>query len=625
LAKKDEISSTEKLLGLIRQKNDEDPKPSDVTASDDPRETQQDFLSNVVPFRKKVTVGVDIGYYAVKLSMINQVSEKKQELLDFITIPYESGMSSTHPKFPQFLKAALKNFCGRKRKISIWTSISSAKVETRNLKIPKVSKKQIDNAAYWTFKKDVSFNDDEMLFDYEVIGDVVEDGINKIELMAYIAPKQEIAQQKNLFEKIGYPLSGISIVPFALQNLFRANAVPTMGKDICSLFIGRDWSRIVIYSNGNLVLSRGIKAGIRSMIEAIAQAISKSQTDSVNETAKPSESSIFGISDETYILDIEQARNIFKEHISGTPVLQFGESGQVLQEHDIFGMIQPALERLVKQVERTLAHYYLHFNRERISTIYVSGQMSVYQRLFDFMQEQLDIPIDTINPFSPKLNYLGIAVIPDSPSDKEEFAPAIGLGLSNNLLTPNFIYTYKDKQLTKSSKKINRWIFAGVLSFLIICFGLYFFSNSFIEQKQTELSRLQQELNKFRPLVEKNTILSLATQTKNKRNAMEALGNKYTGIAVINEISAITPDEIRLLNIRADLGQSMATGGKNKQTLQVEGIVMGNRLTFESTLAGYIVTLKGSPMFRSPSIENKSFKYIENKEVLLFTAKLDLV
>jgi cell division ATPase FtsA len=398
-----------------------------------------------------------------------------------------------------------------------------------------------------------------------------------------------------------------------------------MGQDICSLFIGRDWSRIVIYSNGNLVLSRGIKAGIRSMIEAIAQAISKSQTDAANESIKPSESSIFGISDESYILDVEQARSIFKEHIAGTPVLQFGESGQVLQEHDIFGMIQPALERLVKQVERTLAHYYLHFNRERISTIYVSGQMSVYQRLFDYMNEQLDIPVDTINPFSPKLSYLGIAAIPESPSEKEEFAPAIGLALSNNSFTPNFIYTYKDKKLAEDTKKNNRWIFAGVVSFLIICFGLYFFTNSFIDQKRMELSRLQQELDKFKPLVEKNTILNLASETKIKRNKIEDLGNKYMGIAVINEISAITPDEIRLLNIRADLGRNMTEKGKNRQTLQVEGIVMGDRLTFESTLAGYIVTLKGSPMFGSPSIENKSFKYLDNKEVLLFTAKLDLV
>lgn len=626
MAKKDDISSTEKLLDLIRQKNGQEQDPPDLPPSEPVAETQEDFLSSVVPLRKKVTVGVDIGYYELKLCMINQVSEKKQELLDFISIPYDEGITPDSPKFPKFLNASLKNFCGRNRKVAIWTAISSAKVETRNLKIPKVSKKQIDNAAYWTLKKDVAFSDEEMIFDYEILGDVVEDGINKIELMAYIAPRQEVAQQKNLFDKIGYPLTGVSIIPFALQNLFRTNIVPAMSKDICSLFVGRDWSRIVIYSNGNLVLSRGIKAGIRSMIEAIAQAITQRQTDNRNEGIKPSESSIFGISDETYILDIDQARTIFLEHLSGTPVIQFGESGQVLQENDIFGMIQPALERLIKQVERTLAHYYLHFNRERVSRIYISGQMSLYQRLFNYMQEQLDIPIDTINPFSARLNYLGIAAIPDSRSNKEAFAPAIGLALANNVVTPNFIYTYKDKQLTEGTKKTNRAIFAGVLFFLIVCFGLYFVSNSFIDQKQMELASLQQEVNRFKPLVSKKLILSLASQTKDKRNALRSLGEKYKGMAAINEISAITPKEIRLLNIKAELGQRTgAVGPKNKQTLEVEGIVMGDRLTFEATLAGFIVSLKGSPMFDAPSIENKSFKYLDNKEVLLFTAKLELV
>jgi Tfp pilus assembly PilM family ATPase len=625
LAKKDEISSTEKLLGLIRQKNDKEKPPADLSDSETLKETQQGFLANVVPLRKKVTIGVDIGYYELRLCMINQVSDKKQELLDFITIPYEDGISAKSPKFPQFLKSALKNFCGRKRKIVMWSSISSAKVETRNLKIPKVSKKQIDNAAYWTLKKDISFNDDEMLFDYEILGDVVEYGINKIELMAYVAPRQEIAQLKNLFEKIGYPLSGISIIPFALQNLFRAGIVPTQGKDVCSLFIGRDWSRIVIYSNGNLVLSRGIKAGIRSMIEAIAQSISKRQTNFGNESAKPSESSIFGINDETYILDMEQARNIFLEHISGAAVLQFGDTGQILQEHNIFGMIQPALERLVKQVERTLSHYYLHFNRERISRIFVSGQMSEYRRLFDYMHEQLDIPIDTINPFSTKLNYLGIAAIPESPSDKEEYAPAIGLALSNNVLTPNFIYTFKDKQLAVGLKKTNFAIFAGALFFLIVCLGLYAISNSFIQQKQAELARLEQEIDTFKPLVSKNLILNLASRTKDKRSTLKTLGNKYSGLAVINEISALTPEEIRLLTIQADFGKDLKKGSENKNTLKVEGIVTGDRLTFESRLAAYIVALRGSPMFRSPSIENKAFKYLENKEVMVFTARLDLV
>ena len=74
------------------------------------------------------------------------------------------------------------------------------------------------------------------------------------------------------------------------------------------------------------------------------------------------------------------------------------------------------------------------------------------------------------------------------------------------------------------------------------------------------------------------------------------------------------------------MGQKKQTDGEQpKQQLEMEGVVIGNRLTFESILAGYIVKLKDSPLFETPSIENKSFKYLDKKEVLVFSAKLDLV
>jgi len=627
LGKQDEISSTEKLLGLIRQKENSKDLPKDP----EPTETfqkspQQSILSNVVPMRKRAGIGIDIGYHELKLAMVNQASDKRQELIDFVSIPYEDDITPNSTKFPLFLRNTLKDFCGKNKKGSLWNAISSAKVETRNLKIPKVSKKQIDNATFWTLKKDLSFNEDEMVFDYEIIGDVVEDGINKIEVMAYIAPRQDIAQQKNLFEKIGFPLTGISIIPFALQNLFRTDVVDTLGKDICSLFIGRDWSRIVIYSNGNLVLSRGIKAGIRSMIEAVAQEISKSKMDMDQASVQPSESSIFGIEEKGYILDIDEARKIFYDHISNVEPIRLEETGQIFKEHDVFGMIQPALERLVKQVERTLSHYYLHFNKERISKVYVSGQMSVYERLYVFMKEQLDIPIDTMNPFSAKLNYLGISTIPETLSEKEAFAPAIGMALSNNTLTPNFIYTYKDKQIADSARKVNQSILVSILLFLAVCFGLFLWGNNLIDQKKLERAKLQTEVESFKPLVNKNLIIDLASKTQYKRKTIKELGDRYKGIAVINAISSITPPEIRLLSISVSMGKkSLATGKQSQQQLEVEGVVIGDHLTFESTLAGYIVKLKGSPLFGTPSIENKSFKYLDHKEVLLFTAKLDLV
>jgi hypothetical protein len=57
----------------------------------------------------------------------------------------------------------------------------------------------------------------------------------------------------------------------------------------------------------------------------------------------------------------------------------------------------------------------------------------------------------------------------------------------------------------------------------------------------------------------------------------------------------------------------------------VEGIITGNRLSFESTLAGYIVKIGSSPLFNAPSVESKSFKFYDNQEVLQFRAMLNLV
>jgi hypothetical protein len=95
---------------------------------------------------------------------------------------------------------------------------------------------------------------------------------------------------------------------------------------------------------------------------------------------------------------------------------------------------------------------------------------------------------------------------------------------------------------------------------------------------------------------------------------------------VINEISSITPAEIRLLSIKADMGNKPGDNEKQpRQQLEMEGVVMGNRLTFDSILAGYIVKLKSSPMFQTPSVEDKDYKFLDNQEVLTFKAKLDLV
>jgi hypothetical protein len=61
------------------------------------------------------------------------------------------------------------------------------------------------------------------------------------------------------------------------------------------------------------------------------------------------------------------------------------------------------------------------------------------------------------------------------------------------------------------------------------------------------------------------------------------------------------------------------------KVLILEGIVQGDRLTLESTLAGYLMELRNSPLFDQPDISTKSLEYSGNNQVLRFKAQLNLV
>jgi hypothetical protein len=88
----------------------------------------------------------------------------------------------------------------------------------------------------------------------------------------------------------------------------------------------------------------------------------------------------------------------------------------------------------------------------------------------------------------------------------------------------------------------------------------------------------------------------------------------------------LTPPNVRLLSLTAQLGDdpAMKKSAKNRG-LVLSGVVRGDRMTLESTLAGYLMELKNSPLFDKPTISKKSFEHYEGVEVLKFTAQLKLV
>lgn len=631
MARHDEISSTEKLLDLIRGKGD--------TATDStyvaPRQPTKGGLKNSIiqsfPLKKRIVVGVDIGGEELKMVKVSQAMDKSLEMLDYSSQPFDSDMSKDSPQFSSFLKSALNDFCGDIKNVEIWSAISSANVTTRYLRIPHVPKKQVANAVYWTFKKEVSFNENKEIFDFEVLGEIAEDGDEKIEVMSYAAPKREISRLKHIFSKSGYPLTGISIVPFALQNLVRSQWIETDGENTCTLFIGSDWSRIAIFSKGNLVLSRDIKAGIKSMIASISEKTDNSLPEKSVVTDDSDGTTGGLILDETTQIDEEQAQRLFFTITHDSLTLTDVQSGLKYKADDIFKMILPALERVIRQVERTIKHFSLNFKDGGVTKIFISGEISGNRRIVDYIGDQLSLNVDTIDLFTSNPFLSSDISGPDSELERGSFVPAIGMALSNNATTPNFIFTHEEKEKHAKFLLVNRSFIAAFLLLITICVGVSFWQSNILDRKKATLSHLQQQLEQHSPILDQNLIIKMVTKVQRKTDTLDAISKRYLGVAVISEISELTPSNISLFSVTAEFGRPFAFNQEKKEIkdqnrmLNIEGVIFGDRMKLETSLADYIVKLKSSPIFDKPVIKKRSFELFEDKEVLKFTVQLDLM
>jgi hypothetical protein len=301
-------------------------------------------------------------------------------------------------------------------------------------------------------------------------------------------------------------------------------------------------------------------------------------------------------------------------------------------------MIQPALERLIRQVERTIRHYALNYENARVSKIYISSGVNPHQRILNYIGDELGMPTEVLNPFSESGNFLPHVPVPDSVSERSAFAPAMGMALADNSRTPNFLYTYKDRRQGVRNQRINRAVFAAFILLMAVCVGISFWQEGLIRDKGEQKVQLQQHLEAYNLRVDKNIILKLVEDIRIKNRADRAIGKKYLNLAVIGEVVNLTPANIRLLSISTQLGplpdQKPPVEAKSKKQkekvkpppkiLILEGIVRGDRLSLEAALAGFLMELKNSPLFDQPTINKKSFEFSGNNEVLRFTAKLNL-
>jgi Tfp pilus assembly PilM family ATPase len=570
------------------------------------------FAASLMSASKKVTLGVDIGKNDVKLVKLARVSRNRFRLLDRRLIPLDKSITPNSPRFHEFLGSCLSSVGGEDSKCDLWAQISTANLDVRCIKIPKVARAQIRNAVIWTVKKETNFDAKQSVIDFEVHAEVWDDGVAKIGVTAYILPLSDLEEIRELFSRCGQKLAGITAAPFAMQNLVRALSPPPEDKVLGVLHIGSEHSRIDIFTGGDLVLSRHIKTGIESMLEAFSE-------------ERDEEISMSPAGDIPSLLEIRDDQN---------PALLLGffsnQRSSVIGEQEAFAKIRPVMVRLVKQVERTLQYYTTTLKNPRVEALCITCEAGAWEMAFDFITDQLGIEKAALDP-------LGEAItVSEQIYQRHPFTAATGLAMSD-YATPNLLLTYADKENLQKSARINRGIFAAFLVAMVLLCGVIFRQSRVTWQKKAELALLEHQLESYDPQPNRNTLAALAARVVARRRILAQRSDCLLAPALIGELAALTPANVGLLSLKADFKAKPDTrppatakaGGKAAKSdfsgkVVLEGVVTGEADRLEESLAGYVLKLSGSPLFGGAVVTSNRVEQTADGEVLKFSLRLQI-
>ena len=216
-------------------------------------------------------------------------------------------------------------------------------------------------------------------------------------------------------------------------------------------------------------------------------------------------------------------------------------------------------------------------------------------------------------------------------SERIAFTPALGIALSDNVNTPNLLFTSKEKENEERVKRINRAIFAGIIVVFLICSGVFFTRMYSIEKKKTAIAGLEKELAQMGAPVDRNVLTKMVGQVNERKALSKVYAERYLGMVIIGEITAVTPENVRLLDMKASLSFTQSsvpekTQGQNPKArveeMTLDGIILNEREKLEASLASYVMTLEASPLFSQVTISKNTVEPYLKGEALHFTLNL---
>ena len=554
--------------------------------------------------RLGATVGIEIGYSTIYMVRLRKAADGKIFFEEGRTFKFDPNLSLESSKFIAVIKTALKQFCGSSKELAIWAAPKLDRARLHHINIPQVSPARLPGAVYWGLQREEPFLEQETVVDFQV-----EEGTAlsaSLSITGALIEHESIENIQQAFSQAGYPLTGIGLSLFALRNLVNLRGEEKQEAPVLICQLGQHATSVSVLLEQRLVFTRNIPLGLQNLAETLVKELDPppSQEQACNLVLK------LGLEEETL------------------------SSDECKQHENALNLLRPILDRTVRQIERTIQYYQSNFDTEPMETVFLGGEIAARGHLFEFISEQLSFKVIAIDPFdTPELQ--ANTSLPADNADRIAYGPAFGLALEGSQAGINLAHTYKERQNESKHRKVATGVTIFLILLTVATAFFYSWQRSQLRSLYAERVNLDRSLSALGPQLTEAIITEDTAAVRALQDRRRAATKRYEGLALLSEITRLTPEKISLhhvsaamgspitlLDVSAAKGSPIKTAAEAKGTLLLKGIVNGERTSLETSLTIYIARLDQSHLFHA--VEVDSTELVEGSGELHLTFTLNV-
>ena len=311
--------------------------------------------------RKKEAFGLDIGSSAVKLVQLAPAGRGyRLRTFAVVSLPPETIGEGTI-KDPATVVKAIRHAVSQAEvdERDAVIAVSGRELIVKQLQLPQVSPKELDDAILLEAEHHIPFAIDEVYLDYQVVRRAT-NGSHTMDVLLVAVKKSKVNEYVAVVEEAGLNPVVVDVDAFALENQFELNYPEMVAETAALIDVGASVMKTNVIRGGVSLFVRDIAFGGNNFTQAIAQRLN---------------------------VPFPKADAVKR-----------GDDTSVKWD-DVVPALEAVSRELSLEVQRTFDYFASTVESERVSRIVLSGGSARLAGLDRYLSSSWGIPVEVANPF----------------------------------------------------------------------------------------------------------------------------------------------------------------------------------------------------------------------------------